>query len=422
MKTHRPLSSRSALALLLTATAGSSAVSQAQMVTPSAPVTFKPHADPWAPGRERFWDIRNNSFNGFLSGSQEFRYDNAYKLKADGTPSWNTQVSLTYDKTPATSYFMGRIEARGLKPNFAYQIKLLGKPQKGPGSWGAVGDGVGNERIGYAGRWWCGSNHATATNFDDSHFVNYFKNAAAGTEHDIYGYLFSGIFVTDSRGNASVDITGRNSYHITWQSWQSGRKDVLAGTWSVGSWLRDSNSSSPYYGYGSKSLRATNTTLYYEYETGRPQPVVLAPGTYNCRMVLTEESFHNTTTDGGYWKGVLSTEEVGDDLLENDIVFTVSAPVIPVIPAAPTGLAAQTASRTSINLSWADASNNETGFKIERSVNGGSWSQIATKSANTTSMSDSSLSRNTAYAYRVRAYNAAGNSSYSATASARTLK
>jgi len=422
MKTHRDAFRVLTFCSVALAATTPAPAAWAQMQSPSQPLTFEAHADPWPSARPRFFDIRNNAFNGFLTQGQEFSYENVYSTNASGAPVWNTQVTLTYDKTPATPYFVGRIEARGLKPNFAYQIKLLGKPQKGRLNWGTHGDEVGNERIGYAGRWWCDTNHSTATNFDDSHFVNAYKNAAPGTEHSMYGYLFSGVFVTNSRGDASIDISGRNSYHITWQSWQNGRKDVLAGTWNVQSWLRDSSSLSPYYGYGSSAITTAPVTLYYEYETGRPQPVSLAAGTYNCRMVLTEESFHNdknTTPNGGYWQGVLSTEEVGDDSPENDIVFTVSAPAI---PATPTTLAAKALGGTSIGLSWADTSDNETGFRIERSRSGGIWSSLVTLGANATSFTDSRLLRNTLYAYRVSSYNAAGQSPHSTVASARTFK
>jgi hypothetical protein len=41
--------------------------------------------------------------------------------------------------------------------------------------------------------------------------------------------------------------------------------------------------------------------------------------------------------------------------------------------------------------------------------------------ANTTSFSNTGLSRNTAYRYRVRAFNSGGNSSYSNIAKAKTL-
>ncbi|MGH9363080.1 MAG: PA14 domain-containing protein, partial [Thermoanaerobaculia bacterium] len=91
-------------------------------------------------------------------------------------------------------------------------------------------------------------------------------------------------------------------------------------------------------------------------------------------------------------------------------------------PAAPSGLAAAAASKSQINLSWTDNSTNETSFKIERSRDNASFSQIAQVGANTTAYSDTGLRRNALYYYRVRASNASGDSAYSNTASARTLK
>jgi subtilisin family serine protease len=88
-------------------------------------------------------------------------------------------------------------------------------------------------------------------------------------------------------------------------------------------------------------------------------------------------------------------------------------------PTAPSGLSATTASSSQINLSWTDNSSNETGFKIERSTGGG-YSQVGTAGTNAASYSDSGLSASTQYTYRVRAYNSAGNSGYSGTASATT--
>jgi len=78
-------------------------------------------------------------------------------------------------------------------------------------------------------------------------------------------------------------------------------------------------------------------------------------------------------------------------------------------------------SSSQINLSWTDNSNNETGFKVERSKNNShSFSQIATVGANVATYSDTGLSRASTYYYRVRAYNAGGNSAYSNIASATT--
>jgi subtilisin family serine protease len=89
-------------------------------------------------------------------------------------------------------------------------------------------------------------------------------------------------------------------------------------------------------------------------------------------------------------------------------------------PAAPSELTALAVSSSQIHLSWTDNSNNETGFKIERSTDNRSYTQIATVGAGVTTFSDTGLSRNRRYYYRVRAYNEFGNSTYSNTANART--
>ena len=96
----------------------------------------------------------------------------------------------------------------------------------------------------------------------------------------------------------------------------------------------------------------------------------------------------------------------------------------PALPAAPTSLVATAVSRSQINLTWTDNATNEDGFKIERCKGSTctNFAQIATVGANVTSYSNTGLSSNTSYRYRVRAYNATGNSGYSNIAKAATLK
>lgn len=90
-------------------------------------------------------------------------------------------------------------------------------------------------------------------------------------------------------------------------------------------------------------------------------------------------------------------------------------------PIAPTTLTATATSTTQINLNWTDASNNETGFQIERSLTTGTgFGLIATTAANATNFSNTGLTANTQYFYRVRAINGAGNSTYTAEATVRT--
>lgn len=88
---------------------------------------------------------------------------------------------------------------------------------------------------------------------------------------------------------------------------------------------------------------------------------------------------------------------------------------------APSNLSATTRSSSQIELSWQDNSNNEDGFKLDRSTDGTVFSQIRTLPSNTTAFLDEGLTDGTQYFYRVRAYDANGTSEYSNTAGAITL-
>jgi len=89
-------------------------------------------------------------------------------------------------------------------------------------------------------------------------------------------------------------------------------------------------------------------------------------------------------------------------------------------PEAPTGLTAVPFSDTQIELSWSDNSTNEDGFKIERSLDGSGWLEIAGTDKDIAQYIDSSLAPETTYYYRVRAFNSVGDSGYSNTAYATT--
>lgn len=93
----------------------------------------------------------------------------------------------------------------------------------------------------------------------------------------------------------------------------------------------------------------------------------------------------------------------------------------PSTPIPPSALVATTVSNTQINLSWTQNSSNELGFKIERKTgSGGTYAEIATVGVNVTTYSNTGLTGGTNYFYRVRAYNAQGNSAYTTEASATT--
>jgi hypothetical protein len=108
--------------------------------------------------------------------------------------------------------------------------------------------------------------------------------------------------------------------------------------------------------------------------------------------------------------------------------YATSLPVavaVVVPPAGPANLVATLQTGPKIALTWTDNANNETGFMIQRSVNGGAYTQIATAPAFSGTGTPpafidtvQALTSNTTYSYKVAATNAGGTSAFSNTASA----
>ncbi|MBN2550261.1 MAG: fibronectin type III domain-containing protein [Anaerolineales bacterium] len=89
---------------------------------------------------------------------------------------------------------------------------------------------------------------------------------------------------------------------------------------------------------------------------------------------------------------------------------------------APDYLNTHVISPSQIDINWTDRTFDESDFHIERSLDGASWSQIATVGANVNSYSSTGLDCDTLYYYRVRAHrqNDSTYSGYSPVDSART--
>jgi titin len=96
--------------------------------------------------------------------------------------------------------------------------------------------------------------------------------------------------------------------------------------------------------------------------------------------------------------------------------YAVSNSVSVATPAPPSNLAA-VLNGAQIDLAWSDNSLDETGFVIQRSTDGVNFTDLATVGAEVVAYADLAVSAGNTYYYRVAAFNLAGASAYSNTAS-----
>src|SRR5690606_35621706 len=94
-----------------------------------------------------------------------------------------------------------------------------------------------------------------------------------------------------------------------------------------------------------------------------------------------------------------------------DRVGTGVAPPPP--PVAPVSLAAKTRAAGEVELSWQNAANNQTGFKVEASSDNVLFYEITDLPADARRFVNTGLRDPAALHYRVRAYNTGGYSAYS---------
>jgi hypothetical protein len=114
----------------------------------------------------------------------------------------------------------------------------------------------------------------------------------------------------------------------------------------------------------------------------------------------------------GIYRSLLDSNSLRDEIVRFADFYLDEGTSI-VLPTAPSNLTATTVTANKVTLTWIDNSNNEGQFRIDRSMDGVTWSYLATARVNVTAYSDTGLAVSTTYYYRVRAENTYGNSSYS---------
>jgi len=124
------------------------------------------------------------------------------------------------------------------------------------------------------------------------------------------------------------------------------------------------------------------------------------------------EAYADTGLDAGtsYYYRVRSFNAGANSSWSN----TASDTTDDVPPANPTGLSATANGQNQVDLAWTDASDNEDGFRIERSINGSDFSPVTSVGAGVSNYSDTGLSASTTYYYRVYAFNTFDSPGYAA--------
>jgi len=221
---------------------------------------------------ERFADIAGNFY------TREFISGFSYEDRSRNGPRVYARVE------PCAETFAGRIEAHGLKPNFAYQVKLCGD----------FNDRRSFERIGRLGRWRLPGRR---TNYSD------YDYQACTNKSQVEAYILFDYFVTDANGDAVKDFRLDRSLHVL-RNTSREKMPILAGTTRSFRVVADQPDvyARPKTDHGVERITEELERVRY----WRYRKIALPAGRYRAFLKLTEESFHARGRDGGHWATVLN--------------------------------------------------------------------------------------------------------------------
>jgi hypothetical protein len=260
---------------------------------------------------------------------------------------------------------------------------------------------MGNSYSARRGMWSNGTSALGSTSYQDDLSIISSSANAFGYRADDYGSTPStaaALSLTGTAVNATAGVIEKTS-----------DADVFSFTTGAGG-VSFTAKPSTYGGMldAKLELRDASGSLVASADSGLSETLTasLAAGTYTIAV----------ESHGGYG-------DVGQYTLTGNVVASDATPPTPqpTAPAAPGALTAATLTKTSVRLHWTDNASDETGFKVYASRDQQTWTLLGTVGPNVTSVDHTGLRRSQTYYYKVRAFNAVGDSPDSNVATASTV-
>jgi len=139
-----------------------------------------------------------------------------------------------------------------------------------------------------------------ATNYTDQDYES------CENKEDVEAYILFDFLATDANGNAIRDFALDSTLHVLWNGYRQGGPDDSRDLVVVAV-----DPTSPDI-YARPKSDLAYEFLWAERERARyseaGEQIRLPPRSYKAELVLTEESFHSTDNDGGWWATVMRAQ------------------------------------------------------------------------------------------------------------------